>query len=432
MRLVRRVCLLAALAAASMMAEAPTLRAQTTTITMWSFLDPAKNTPRERVLRGLIEEYEKAHPGVRVRVEPQVWHQIANKFTIAASTGNAPDIAWINYPSLILPFSAGAAADLRQAAFGSWTQADWDDHVTRAPFDAVTIDGKILAAPIMLLSNALLYRKDMFAAAGLTPADVQSWDGLRAAARTLTRQGAGGTVWGLGVPLSREGASQPLLAVAMADLQPRLFDDKCVPVVATPAGERAIRMTADLVKGGAVSTEAVAQTSDDSQELFIGGRQAMTVGGTSRVASIQQRAVFDPAQVGVLSWPSWSGEKPGPYILDGWTAVVWSKSPRLRQAAEFVAYMAGREAAARWTVEGGQVPFRKSVLALPELATPANAWMREVAAGWGANATFLPAQCNVGAFFSDLNVAVQKVIRGDVTPIAALRAVEAEGRERAR
>ncbi len=431
MRLTDRIRLFAASAAVVCGTAMSAAHAQTT-ITMWSFLDPAKNTPRERVLRSLIEEYEKAHPGVRIRVEPQVWHQIANKFTIAASTGNAPDIAWINYPSLVLPFSAGVVADLRQAAFGGWTQADWDDHVTRAPFEAVTIDGKILAAPIMLLSNTLLYRKDIFAAANLTAANVRSWEGLQTTGKALTTQGRGGTTWGVGIPLSREGASQPLLAVAIADLQPRLFDDKCVPTVATPAGERALRMTADLVANGAASPEAVAQTSDDSQELFIGGRQAITVGGTSRVGSIQQRAVFDPAQVGVLAWPSWSGDKPGPYILDGWTAVVWNKSPRLRQAAEFVAYMAGREAAAKWTVEGGQVPFRKSVLALPELATPANAWMQEVAAGWGANATFLPPQCNVGAFFSDLNVAVQKVIRGDATPMAALRAVEAEGRERAR
>ena len=431
MRLTNTVRLFAACAAAMCATPLTAVHAQTT-LTMWSFLDPAKNTPRERVLRTLIEEYEKAHPGVKIRVEPQVWHQIANKFTMAASTGNAPDIAWVNYPSLVLPFSAGVVADLRKPAFGSWSQVDWDDYVTRAPFDAVTIEGKILAAPIMLLSNTLLYRKDLFAAAGVGAADVRSWAGLQASGKALTSQGRGGTIWGVGIPLSREGASQPLVAVAMAELQPRLFDDKCVPTVATPAGERALKMTAELVGSGVASPESVAQTSDDSQELFIGGRQAITVGGTSRVGSIQQRAVFDPAQVGVLHWPSWSGGKPGPYILDGWAAVVWNKSPRLTQAADFVGYMAGRDAAAKWTVEGGQVPFRKSVLALPELSMPANAWMREVAGGWGANATFLPPQCNIGAFYSDLNVAVQKVIRGEATPMAALKAVETEGRERAR
>jgi hypothetical protein len=75
----------------------------------------------------------------------------------------------------------------------------------------------------------------------------------------------------------------------LTDLQPRVFDDKCVPTVATPAGERTIQMAARFVTERASSPEALAQTSDDSQELFIGGRQAMTIGGTSRVASIRVR-----------------------------------------------------------------------------------------------------------------------------------------------
>lgn len=403
-----------------------------TTLTMWSFLDPSKNTPRERVLRQIIEDYERRNPNIKVRVEPQVWHQIANKFTISASTRTAPDIAWVNYPSLVLPFSANVAADLGALAFNRWGPSEWDDYVTRAPIEAGSQGGKLLAAPIMLLSNSLLYRKDIFATAGITAADVKTWDGLLAVAKRLTTTVPGGTIWGLGLPLSRDGASQPLMAVGLTDLQPRVFDDKCVPTVATPAGERTIQMAARFVTERASSPEALAQTSDDSQELFIGGRQAITVGGTSRVGSIRERATFDKTQVGVLPWPSWTGEKSGPFILDGWTAVVWSGSPRARQAAEFVAYMVGRETAAAWTLEGGQVPFRKSVLARPELDTPENSWMRDVAAGWAQNATFLPPQCNVGAFYSDLNLAVQKVVRGTATPMNALREVEAQGRERNR
>ena len=403
-----------------------------TTIRMWSFLDPAKDSPRERVLRQLISEFEQNNPDVKIEVEPQVWSQIANKFTIAASTGNAPDIAWINYPSLVLPFSANAAADLSEVAFGDWTQSDWDDFVTLAPFDAVTVDGKILAAPIMLLSNTILYRKDLFEAAGVVPNDLSTWDGLLKSGKALTKQTDGSTTWGLGFPLSRDGASQSLVVVGLADLQESLFDDKCVPTVNTAAGEQALAMAADFIKEGVTSPEAVAQTSDDSQEVFIGGQQAITIGGTSRVNRIREKAVFDKNQLGVLSWPSWTGEKPGPYILDGWTAVVWSGSDHKDEAGAFVAFMTGEEAATKWTLEGGQVPFRKSVLALPQLATPDASWMQDVADGWGANAQFLPPTCNIGAFYSDMNLAVQKVIQGSATPSEALKAVEEEGAERAR
>ena len=53
--------MIAAAALAAVLVAAGQAAAQTT-VTMWSFLDPAKNTPRERVLRELIEEFEKRNP----------------------------------------------------------------------------------------------------------------------------------------------------------------------------------------------------------------------------------------------------------------------------------------------------------------------------------------------------------------------------------
>jgi len=76
------------------------------------------------------------------------------------------------------------------------------------------------------------------------------------------------------------------------------------------------------------------------------------------------------------------------------------------------------------------VPFRKSVLALPELASADNGWMRDIAKGWADNVAFLPPQCNFGAVMSDLNVATQKVIRGDLSAKDALIEFEKLGTAR--
>lgn len=404
-----------------------------TTVTMWSFLDPAKSSPRERALKQIIDGFEAKHPTIKIKVEPQIWHQLAPKFTMAAGTGQAPDIAWINYPRLVLPFAANAAADLGPLFLDRWSAAEKADFVTTGPFDAVTRDGKTLAAPIFLLSNVLMYRKDLFAEAGLTPDDVRSWDGLMAAAAKLTvdRDKDGQTdIFGFGLALSKDGASTNPIMVALLESQPAIFDDSCKPLVATPAGMRALEMQADFVRKKVTSAEAAARTSDDNQDLFIGGRQAIVVGGSSRVVGNREKAAWGAQNMGVLDWPSWDGKKSGPYPMDGWFAVVWSKSPRSREAALFVEHMISREVAPLWTLAGGQVPFRKSVLDLPELAAPENAWMRDIAKGWAENVAFLPPQCNFGALMSDLNIATQKVVRGDMTARDALLEVEALGAAR--
>lgn len=41
-----------------------------TTIRIWSFLDPAGQSGREKVLKKLIAGFEAQNPGVKIQVEP--------------------------------------------------------------------------------------------------------------------------------------------------------------------------------------------------------------------------------------------------------------------------------------------------------------------------------------------------------------------------
>ncbi|WP_210495109.1 ABC transporter substrate-binding protein [Microvirga antarctica] len=402
-----------------------------TTVRMWSFLDPSKDTPRERALAQIITGFERKHSDIKIKVEPQIWHQLADKFTLAAGSGGAPDVAWINYPKLVVPINAGVVADLKPLFQNELSAGAQEDFITKAPLDAVTVGGKVLAAPMFMLSGVVMYRKDAFSKQGLSPADVKTWDGMLAASRQLTEKTNGQTSsWGMGIALSKDGASTNPLLVGLLELQPKVFDEKCRPTVATEAGVKALQMQADFVMKSATSPEAMARTSDDNQDLFTAGRQAIVVGGSSRVSSTREKAAWDASQLGILKWPSWTGAISGPYVMDGWFAVVWNKSPNAKAAAAFVEYMMSREVAPLWTLVGGQVPFRKSVIAMPEMKSDANAWMTQVTEGWSENVAFLPSECNAGALNSDLNEATQKVITGRATPLEALKEVERLGAER--
>ena len=85
-----------------------------TVVTMWTFLDPAKTTGREVALKGMIESFEKANPGIKIKVEPQVFSELMAKFLAAHNTGAAPDIIWVNTENMGALVKSGAAADLNE------------------------------------------------------------------------------------------------------------------------------------------------------------------------------------------------------------------------------------------------------------------------------------------------------------------------------
>ncbi|MBL8654528.1 MAG: sugar ABC transporter substrate-binding protein, partial [Alphaproteobacteria bacterium] len=71
-----------------------------TTVTMWTFLDTTKPGGRETALKQMVDSFEAKNPNVKIRVEPQVWTTLAEKFVLGHNTRNAPDIGWVNAENL--------------------------------------------------------------------------------------------------------------------------------------------------------------------------------------------------------------------------------------------------------------------------------------------------------------------------------------------
>ena len=81
-------------------------------IRMWTFLDPAGKDPREKALTMMIANFEKANPGVKIQVEPQVWQQMTDKFFAAHQTGTAPDVMWVHLRRVPDAIALGSLANL--------------------------------------------------------------------------------------------------------------------------------------------------------------------------------------------------------------------------------------------------------------------------------------------------------------------------------
>ncbi|HSI39019.1 MAG TPA: sugar ABC transporter substrate-binding protein [Xanthobacteraceae bacterium] len=403
------------------------------TVTMWTFLDPSKPTGRDRALKQMIDAFEKANPGITIKVESQVFSELGAKFLLGHRTGTAPDIIFVNAENLGALLRANATADLQKAFVSAWPAGQDADFYMRAAWDAAKVGDARYAVPLFPATATIFYRRDLFAAAGIDPASLKTWDELTAAAKKLTRDTNGDgnpDVWGIGAPLSVERtAGTTALVPMMQSGQSEVWDGAaCKPHYATPAGERAVRTHAGWINADKVMPrEALVNNTDDILEQFAAGRFAMVIAPFARFENAAKTATWDgAANLAVMPWPTWDGERSGPQIVTGWFLAAWKNSKNLPAATKFIDYMVSEDGVRLWATVGGQVPTRSSVFNDARFQAPQYGYMRTMRQAWSDWSFMLPTGCNTARFDADLNAAVHRVVLGEAAAPAALK--EAEGK----
>ncbi len=113
-----------------------------------------------------IAEFNKIHPDVEVQFERQEWTGIVEKLTTALSGSDSPDVVEFGNTQAQTFEAAGAVADLtdKREALGG-------DDFLQSLLEAGTYDGKLYAVPYYAGARIVLYRKDLFEAAGIEVPD---------------------------------------------------------------------------------------------------------------------------------------------------------------------------------------------------------------------------------------------------------------------
>ena len=414
--------LLGAIASAFMAASA-----MADTVTMWTFLDPNKGSPREVALKQMIENFEKANPNTKIKVEPQDFAQMPTKFFLGHRTGSNPDLVWIDAKNLGGLAQSGAGADLGDLITKKWSEADRNDFFVKAGWDAGVVNGKLVALPLFHGASVIYYRKDLLSAAGIDPASLKTWDALAVAAKKLTKDTDNDgriDVWGIGVPLAPIKTESTPGLIGLLDQKAGVYDG-CKPQYANETGVKALKYTASLITEQKVTPqEALVLNVDDITDQFIAGRHAMAISSNLRFSVIAGKAAFGAQNIGILQWPSWTGEKPGAMPVSGWWVTVWNKSPRAAEAAKFAEYLVSPEGVNLWATVGGQVPTRKSLLSDPFFQKPESQWVSTMISAWSASSWMEPTACNTRTLQSALNEAVARVVIDKMDPVAALKEAE--------
>jgi multiple sugar transport system substrate-binding protein len=369
------------------------------------------------VLRDLVPEFERAHPGVRVRVQQIPWSAAHEKLLTAFVGGALPDVlqvgnTWI--PELVA-LDAVVPVDDEVAQFR--------DDVFPGILDTNVVDGRTWGVPWYADTRLLFYRDDLVARAG-GGAPPATWADWMALLERIARR-AGPDDSALLLPV-REWQLPVILALQRG--APLLADDGTRGAFAREPARGAFAFYVDLFTRGVARRDAATQLTNVYQD-FAAGRFAFYVTGPWNLTEFATRL---PADV-VRTWrtapmpapasaPASGG--PGTSLAGGASLVVARTTQEPILARALVRWLVEPATQCRLHTLAGDLPVRRSAWAacgIVEADARAAAFWTQLQAV--QSTPKVPEWERIAARLSHH---LELAVRGDVTLDAALAALDAD------
>jgi multiple sugar transport system substrate-binding protein len=320
----------------------------TVTITLWH----GQNQQAQKAIESLVADFNRTHPKIKVKAEVgALADSLYSKMTAALAGGRYPDVSYQFGPNVASLARSPKAVDLTEAVKESgW---NWDDFFPAAR-DAVTIDGKVRAVPALIDSLAVVYNKDLFAKAGISePKAGWTWDDFRTTAKALTDAGKGqlGTGWPGAGDEDTTWRIWPLVWQLGGEIVSA--DGKTAAFGGAP-GLKALQTVQGLVQDKSVYIDKTSG-SERMYRVFNAGRMGMVPTGPWQLPELAETKV----EYGVAPLPSFSGEPTTISGPDTWM-VFDNGEAKAKAAQEFVKWLSQSKQDARWDVEAGSLPLRRS------------------------------------------------------------------------
>jgi N,N'-diacetylchitobiose transport system substrate-binding protein len=131
------------------------------TLTVWLMTDAQNGWPKE--VQAATDAFNKKFPNVKVDVQYQTWGDHLTKLD-AALAATPPDVVELGNTETTKYMASGALADLTNDK----SKFDTSDSWLKGLADSVTYEGKVYGVPYYAGARGVIYRTDMFQAAGIT------------------------------------------------------------------------------------------------------------------------------------------------------------------------------------------------------------------------------------------------------------------------
>jgi multiple sugar transport system substrate-binding protein len=368
------------------------------------------------VVRDLTAEFERLHPGITVRVQQIPWSAAHEKLLTAYAGDVMPDVfqlgnTWV--PEFVALDAVLPLNERLQAAPGLAR-----DDFFAGIVDTNEVEGRLYGVPWYVDTRLLFYRSDLLAAAGHAdpPRSWQEWQDAMAAVVRTAPAGADAII----LP-GNEWA--PIVALALQQEAALLSDDWTCGRFQAPEFRAALDFYLSLFEQGFASAAASAQIANLYQE-FAAGRFAMYISGPWNLGEFASRLPEDlQDHWATAPLPAPDGSYPGVSLAGGASLAIYRGSEHQDAAWQLVEFLSQTPQQVRFYQLSGNLPARTAAWQDQGLAQDprARAFFDQLQhirttpkiPEWERIATAITRQ-------------LERLVRGDATPDAALAALDAE------
>jgi ABC-type glycerol-3-phosphate transport system substrate-binding protein len=374
--------------------------------------------PEMTVEKKIAADFMAAHPNITVEFVGVNYNDYATKLTTVATSHSVPDV-FADGPELSAKVeSFGIAADLTPL-LGEDFIAGFDPNVIKESY----VDDKLAYAPYYTIPMSLIYRSDLFEAAGMEPPT--TWDEFVADAQKLTTDNQ----WGFAMVGTADGSGGSRFVPAMRTFGAQELaqgdDGTWSSGIDSEGGIAALQLWGDLVnKYKVVPPGALTTKYPDAVNEMASGQAAMMISGTNGIGAILAQAPDLEGKLATAPLPAAPGSKPVTVLGQlGWAISNTSKNQAA--AAEYIKFFLSQENQIAWTKATGRLAVRTDALESPELSIPQYAGATE-AMQYAVQLPQVPYYSNVQL---DCAKAFQAVISGTSAEQAAKDAQAAINKE---
>jgi multiple sugar transport system substrate-binding protein len=320
----------------------------------------------------MITQYEAKYPHVKVDYVTVPAADFSTKLQTMIASKHTPDVFYLA-PENVMPYAkAGVIADLSDyVAKNDLFRADnvWSKGIDFYRYDGTNPgQGSIYGLPKDISGFALAYNKDMFKAAGITPATDDhpwTWADFEAAAKKLTTGTGADKIYGSG--------SYSLESAVWSNGADWLNADHTKVTVTDPKFVEALQWVANLsLVDGVVPTPAE-QSSQSDYDRFVAGKLGMTGVGSWAQGGLNAATKFE---WDIMPWPVSPNSGKEAIWYGGIGLAVSNASKDKADASNLAAFFAFNEDAQRTNIQKGQaIPNLKDMTQKEYLTTsvmPAN------------------------------------------------------------
>ncbi|WP_410632292.1 extracellular solute-binding protein [Amycolatopsis sp. cmx-4-83] len=339
--------------------------------------------------------------GIKIERQKVPTSQMLPKVLQGASSKTLPDLLFTDNPTLQQVAATGALTPL--ADYGITTDGFYESIVK-----AGTYQDKVYGVAPGVNGLALIYNKDLLAAAGVQPP--KTWDELKAAAAKLTKDGKYGLAFSA-IP-SEEGTWQflPFFWSNGAELS-QLDSAQSV---------KALQFVTDLVNSGSASKSVVTWNQNDVADQFVAGNAAMMVNGSWNLARLDEQQAL---HYGVVPIPvPQAGAKPVVALGGEVGAVPVTSGPAQQAAGKVLSCVLSEPTMLQWSKAHAYIPSKTAVAAKFGTEQPAmQAFVDEVGSARSRTAELGEKYPKVSQALAD---AVQAALTGKLPADQALKAAQ--------